>query len=725
MKRLLLFLPLILLLSSSAPPCATHGKLEWLHRVKPAMRTDSVGLLGDIVVAESTMNVLIFIDAQTGKRLWQFALTDPSAVYGTPGQEILAVSGGWVHLLDPYKGIRVWTHLLAGDDVDKILFTDQGEIVFEYGPKKREYVEIGTGETVKPARGEDDGGWPAVKIFPRDNSINAQGVKWEVGKLLGGGACEACEWRFPGEGSVEEAAVGWKERIVALDAEGTVYVLDAGSGEEIGRLDVKKLVDMRFWDERPEFIDNYSMSRLYTDGGKLYLAHHSTVICFKIVPYPTELALKESGEATDKWALEKAIKLWEDRDFEQAVVRFRQAVEVWPNSAPIRLFLGMAYAAVEQTDSAIAELEKAHGIDPDDRDIISNLVGNYVNKVLSLSPVRDTEEIEKIYQRILTLHPTSKMGYIGYAELLLGGNRYEEAKAVALSARKYGFFGVDMFALTLTAQYLSGDDEGALETARDMRLYFPEAKNVCAIRGKVYCRVGKYGDCIKQFEMEDSAKGEDENSLFPFIVAAGREFYRANALGLTGQYSKAIGILKKYHVSLSKKPGEKTVETLEEQMKLMLREAEESYLVPTMFALAHFYYRLGNKGESMKYLKLIEETGENDAEVRSFLGYFLALNGERLEDALDLTFGAVTESENSAVFLKNHAVALWKLKRYEEAERSFKRALDMGKNVEFLHYDYGCMLLEMGRKKEGKEQIKKDLEINPELYPPKWKLGRL
>ena len=87
--------------------------------------------------------------------------------------------------------------------------------------------------------------------------------------------------------------------------------------------------------------------------------------------------------------------------------------------------------------------------------------------------------------------------------------------------------------------------------------------------------------------------------------------------------------------------------------------------------------------------------------------------------------GAVTESGNNAIFLKNHAVALWKLKRYEEAERNFKRALDTGENVEFLHYDYGCMLIEMGKKKEGKEQIKKELEVNPELYLPKWKLGRL
>lgn len=711
---------ILLLFAAAAGECAVYGRIDWLQRVKPSIKPGRVGLLGDLIAAESESNTLVFVNAADGTRAWEFAMPATSTLYGTPGQEILAVSGAWALMLDPYGRNVLWIHRLSGGEPRAVFHTPEGRTIIEYDEKSREIVGTKTGKPdAKPPKFSAK--WPAVDIFAAAGEP-PMGFSWKGGALAGALA-DGTNWMFTGgaDGLVE-TVVRWKGRALALDKTGRVFMLDPATGAETGGVGLRELIDMRFWDELPAFLNDYSEARLMVNGENLFLALHSAVVKLRLTSFPENLSLKEKKEDTDKWALEKAIGLWEEKEFEQSVVRFRQAADLWPKSTPIRLFLGMAYAAIGQTDSAIAELETAHALDPQDQDVTSNLAGNYVNKIFSLNPAEDQAEIEKTYLKVLALAPSSRLLSIGFAEFLLSANRYADAEEALLASMKYGFHGADAWELLLAAQYMLRNDEAATATAMSALGLFPRAKNVHSLLGKMHCRRGAYAECVKEMKMELAAAGENEKSLLPAIVGGGTEFYLANAKGLTGSYAEGVKMLEKFVASLT---APAAGDTMEAKRRAMVREAERGYLAPALFAMANFQYRLGNKEGSLKALKRIEDMKDDDAEIKSFLGYFYAMNGTNLERALDLAFDAIKESPKNPMFLKNYAVALWKLKRYQEAERNFQRAAEIDEDAEFIHFDYGSMLIEMGRKKEGIERIEREVKLNPELEAPRALLRKL
>ncbi|MEW5945438.1 MAG: tetratricopeptide repeat protein [bacterium] len=708
----------------SALPAAAggqHAELVWMYRVKPSLPPGGAALWGGYAVAADSMNVLHFIALDSGRRAWSFAFTDPVEVYdaaaGAGGGELLVVSGKWLHLVSPARKMRLWTHRMKKDACEELLVSDAGEAAVRYGGRSFELLALRTGKLLSAATRLKGRFSPLAKLLPADGAgaDMPPGVRWENGAVTGESAGGTGTWKFSADAPLVETAAVWRGDVFTLDGDGKVYRLKPGDGSLAGAADLTKAIDMRFWDERPEFINDYSNSRLYARDDVLLATVHSGIARVRIMPFPAVIRLKDGGEgATDEWALERAIELWEKGRFREALERFESASRIFPGSAVARLFMGMAHAAMGATDDAIAELEKAHELDPLNADVISNLYGNYVTKILSLDPAVSPGELKDLYRKAIAVVPEARLVYIGLAEVLFAGGEYGEAEKVLLDSLEHGFMGVDQFTLLLCAGYLQRKDEEALRTAHETLLYFPDAKYVHEIRGKIFCRHGGYADCLSGMEKGAAAGGEGEVSLFPAMVAAGAGFYLANAAGLTGDYRRAVRLLKSH---LEKLDGyEDEVSSTEDPQRAMILRAETEFRLPSLFSLAHFYYRIGDRAGSLKRLEEIEKSAAaGDAETQSYLGYFLALNGERLDDALELTGNAAAREPERAAFLRNHAVALWKNGRLEEAEELFRRAAAEGEDTEFLHYDYGTMLVEMGRKEEGTAEIRKEVELNPEL----------
>jgi len=140
--------------------------------------------------------------------------------------------------------------------------------------------------------------------------------------------------------------------------------------------------------------------------------------------------------------------------------------------------------------------------------------------------------------------------------------------------------------------------------------------------------------------------------------------------------------------------------------------------LPAMMTAAHFHIRLGEKRQSVKLLEKAEKLAEGDSEAMSFIGYYYALNGVYLGRALQFTAQALKDRPEDSAYLRNYAVALWKNKRGDEAEKVFKKAIGKPAPVEFIFFDYGKFLLEAGRDKEAAAMFQKELEAEPELFEP-------
>ncbi|MEW6200422.1 MAG: tetratricopeptide repeat protein [bacterium] len=712
---------------------AEYARHEWTYRVKPSIQKGHVRRAGDFIIAESESNVLHFLNADTGKIHWRYAFTEASAVYQISPSEFIVRSGVLAHLFDTSSKERKWTYRLksgfrvqssefSGNNVcGDTYLSDAGEVALRSGDCSYEVVSLRTGAFLKNENKLETGLNQLKNLFEESGVSTSDildGLRWENGTLI---KSSSPEWKFNGDAPLVKDVIPWQGKLMVLDEKGTLYFLKLENGEQSARIDLKEIIDMRFWDERREFINNYSEGRMFSAEKGFFITTHSGITRIKIVQFPKEISLKEDKKgSTEEWAIEKAIQLWEEKKYPDALARFQEASEIWKDSSRVRMFMGMAYAALNYLDDAIRELETAHRSDPENADIITNLSGNYTAKILSLNPSTASDEIEVLYKKIIELMPETKYAYVGLSELFFANGRYADAEVVLNDAVKNGFFGVDIYTLLLCAQYLQGNDIEALRTANRTLTIFPDAKNVHAIRGKIYCRGGRYKDCAAEMEKEFSAKGEGERSLFPSVISAGARFYHGSALGLAGKYKDGIKIIRDYLEGLSS--GRKTEGGAGEEM---LKQAESGYRISAVFAIVNFYYRLGDKKNSLKYLKMVEGESEQSLEVSSFHGYFLALNGQELDRAEKFTGKAADAVHENPIYLKNHAVVLWKQKKFKEAEEFFRRAIEIDEGTEFLHLEYGCTLLDAGRQKEGIDEIRREVKLNPELAAAREKLKSL
>src|SRR5213593_3192929 len=62
--------------------------------------------------------------------------------------------------------------------------------------------------------------------------------------------------------------------------------------------------------------------------------------------------------------IEKGLGYFKNRDFERAVVEFRQAIQLEPNNAYAQYCLGLSYANLKQWTEAVGPLRKALSLEP-------------------------------------------------------------------------------------------------------------------------------------------------------------------------------------------------------------------------------------------------------------------------------------------------------------------------------------------------------------------------
>src|SRR3990167_8012362 len=78
--------------------------------------------------------------------------------------------------------------------------------------------------------------------------------------------------------------------------------------------------------------------------------------------------------------IDRGIIEYDDKKYAEALKNFLEALQIDPENAEVRYFVGIAYLALDQVDQAITHLEKARQLDPADLDIAFNLAVAYFTK---------------------------------------------------------------------------------------------------------------------------------------------------------------------------------------------------------------------------------------------------------------------------------------------------------------------------------------------------------
>ncbi len=717
--------------------------VDWTYRIKPQISGNVFSLSDGMIAVASDDNSLHFIDAATGSALWVYSFGSAPAVYNLGSGRYAVFSGSHLHILDLAMKRRVATYRLA-DPVFSLHYSavlkrisvtyPDGNIVmlstqYEREPFKNEKPDsrfIPVGKASKP-------------LYPDIHGAMTLRFSGEAVSAWAPGAATAT-WRFEPEYSLTGAWAGIDDTHIALlGAEGDMPVIDTRTGEVSNLSDLAELIDMRFWDDPPEMLDNYATADMVASSPReILITGFSNISKIRFEQFPREISLqgkaRRSGDTTAAWAMQKAITEWDNKRYPEAIRGLREIVSIWPQDAVARLFLGMAYSSTGNYESAVFELRNGLEINPGNIDIRTNLAGNYLQLLNQAPPESRVETALKTYHLLITLQPHVEGYYRALAEIMISSDKSEDAARTLEAYFHNGFPDVHTFSLLLAAYYLSDKRDKLENTLNQMDAYYPDNSITDYYRVKIYSKSGRYGKAVKAYAKASKVPLQDVIGKYGVAgyIASGSGFFYGSALMLYGRYSEGIEVLDKFVVGLpssseiaaaggwDKLTMDKaaSISKIYGGKSVMLLKTESSYRPYAMMSIAQGYMYLGNSAEAVKYLKMALEESSSDMEsrdIKAFSGYIMCSLGVDIETASGYVTDAYTSHPQDAAYMRNMAVCLAANGKREQSEEMFLKALSTGIPVELLNYEYGKFLLAAGRAGKAAEYFRKELDISPDM----------
>ena len=163
--------------------------------------------------------------------------------------------------------------------------------------------------------------------------------------------------------------------------------------------------------------------------------------------------------------IDRGIIEYDDKKYAEALKNFLEALQIDPENAEVRYFVGIAYLALDQVDQAITHLEKARQLDPADLDIAFNLGVAYFTK----------EEYDRGQPQYLFVHGKEpKRDNLGYYLGFIHFQRKEYEKALAYFQENVSsdvrFQQQNRFYTGLTKHHLGRDEEATRDLEEAVKL---------------------------------------------------------------------------------------------------------------------------------------------------------------------------------------------------------------------------------------------------------------
>ena len=124
--------------------------------------------------------------------------------------------------------------------------------------------------------------------------------------------------------------------------------------------------------------------------------------------------------------------------------------------------------------------------------------------------------------------------------------------------------------------------------------------------------------------------------------------------------------------------------------------------------LGDIYHQQGEEDKAFDAYDRTLRNNPDNALVLNNYAYYLSLRGERLEEALEMAIHANELVPDNVYYTDTYAWVLYKLGRYNEAEKIMKKCLGLEKNPSGANLEhYGDILLKLGKESEAMEYWKK------------------
>ncbi len=160
--------------------------------------------------------------------------------------------------------------------------------------------------------------------------------------------------------------------------------------------------------------------------------------------------------------------------------------------------------------------------------------------------------------------------------------------------------------------------------------------------------------------------------------------------------------------SAMKKQNEEAITFLEKGRRFV---ADKILLTNFDSYLGDLYYQTGQEEKAFDAYEKVLRANPDNALVLNNFAYYLSLKSEQLDRAFEMSSHAVELEPDNATFIDTRAWVLYKQKRYRDAEKQMKKAIDLVKSPEGLYFEhYGDILFRLDKKEEALEYWNKALK---------------
>ena len=439
--------------------------------------------------------------------------------------------------------------------------------------------------------------------------------------------------------------------------------------------------------------------------GKSRLWRYLSIVVLLAVATPlVTAACSQSPEVKKQKAFERGEKYLKDDKLNEAIIEFRNALQIDPDFAPALHALGRAYADKSWFGDAYRELTRARKVSPDSVPIAIDL-----GKVLV--EIGDWTEAETQASWILERDPQNPQALTIRAGALLGRGKLDEAVGILKSA-----------------------PPGSISEAE-------------RIRGDVLLRSGNLDEAEATYKAVLSTRAGDLKSLI--------------GLGAIALQRKKLDEAKTFYERakashpLDPRPPIGLATTLAQQGKLgdAIKDLEEIDLraqtLGTLLALGRFYLQANRPDDAARFLRLLVVQYPLILEARYLLATALALSGDpgaveqfealdrqlpnspvfqlrlasaytdhgRPREALARLDNIAKQSEKTAAYQLERGRALFFLGRPDEAFAAAGAAQRLAPQMPQPYILIGQILAQRGNLKGAEEKFAKAAEVDASFVP--------
>ena len=476
------------------------------------------------------------------------------------------------------------------------------------------------------------------------------------------------------------------------------------------------------YETRPAPMLRKRLAQLYLHEGKVKDARREL-----------EAGLDDAGDDVEYLQVYAGV-LSNQKEYDRAIELYRKAIKIDPkNNEYTTVLIANVYEQKGDLQGAARELNRLIRTSP------GSVFGHYYRARVA-EALKDSKGAEKYYKKAMILGKSSEVIAFDYARYLTNEKRFDDALKISEGILKSSPGNVKARRLSGSILLKQNRVNEALHEFEELTKFEQDASSTRIRIAVIKIDQGDYEGAVTELNLiladkEDNSTARyylgtalaglkhNSEAVEELLKVDSDEQYFAESrvlaaylLRQTGDVKGAVSVIEDviendskntkqlaFLASLQKESGniEDAIETIERMIEIEPKK-DINY-----FTAGVFHDEAGDKEKAIEFMEKAVELNPKNADALNYLGYTLAVEGVRLDEAEAFLKRALSFDPNNGYYLDSLGWILYKKGKNVEALKLIKRAVELAPRDAVILEHKAILQQELGQYAEALETLEK------------------